>query len=111
MMSASLTGIHIEQRSCFNLILQLQRNGDVYDLSGANVTGQIRRDFDNSLQAVFKSEILDLTSGIVKLSLDGDQTQNIDLSPCSWDLYVDKEEECPDKLLYGPVYLIKNNTY
>jgi hypothetical protein len=110
-MSASLTGINIEQRSCFNLVLQLKRNGSVYNLSGANVTGQIRRDFDGSLQAVFRSEILDLPNGVVKLSLDGDQTQNIDLSPCSWDLYVDRQQECPDKLLYGPVYLIKNNTY
>lgn len=109
-MSASLTGIRIEQRACFNLTVQLQKNGSVYNLSGASVTGQIRRDFDDALQAVFQTEILSVPSGIVKISLNGSTTANIDLAPCSWDLYVDKESECPDKLLYGPVYVAKSNT-
>lgn len=109
-MSASLTGIHIEQRACFNLTMQLKRNGSIYNLSGANVTGQIRRNFDDALQAIFKTEILSVPSGIVKISLNGAETAAIDLAPCSWDLYVDKESECPDKLLYGPVYVEKANT-
>jgi hypothetical protein len=25
-------------------------------------------------------------------------------------LFADRENECPDKLLYGPVYLVKNIT-
>jgi hypothetical protein len=109
-MSAAFTGITIEQRSCYNLTLTLTKNGSVYDLSGVNLKGEIRRDFDDALQAVFKTEILNIPSGIAKISLSGSQTAAIDLSPCSWDLFADKENECPDKLLYGPVYLIKNAT-
>ncbi len=109
-MSAAYTGITIEQRSCYNLTLTLTRNGGIYNLSGVTLTGQIRRDFDDALQAVFKTEILSIPSGIAKISLSGDQTTAIDLSPCHWDLFADKENECSDKLLYGPVYLIKNIT-
>ena len=109
-MSAAYTGITIEQRSCYNLTLNLTRNNSVYDLSGVNLTGQIRRDFDNELQAVFKTEILSIPSGIAKISLSGSETAGIDLAPCHWDLFADRENECPDKLLYGPVYLVKNIT-
>jgi hypothetical protein len=109
-MSASLTGISIEQRACFNLTMQLQKNGSVYNLSGANATGQIRRNFDDELQAVFTTEILSIPSGTVKISLNSSQTAGIDLSPCSWDLYIDNGSECPDKLLYGPVYVEKTCT-
>jgi hypothetical protein len=109
-MSAAYTGITIEQRECFNLTLTITKNGSIYNLSGVNLTGEIRRDFDNKLQAVFKTEILSIPSGIAKISLSGSQSAAIDLSPCSWDLFADKENECPDKLMYGPVYLIKNIT-
>jgi hypothetical protein len=109
-MSAAYTGITIEQRECFNLTLTIQKNNAVYNLSGVNLTGQIRRDFDNQLQAVFKTEILSAESGLAKMSLSGYQTAAIDLSPCSWDLFADRENECPDKLLYGPVYLVRNIT-
>ena len=109
-MSAAYTGITIEQRACFNLTLTITQNTGIYNLSGVTLTGQIRRDFDDELQAVFKTEILSIPSGIAKISLSGDQTQLIDLSPCNWDLYADKTGACPDKLLYGPVYLIKNAT-
>jgi hypothetical protein len=109
-MSAAYTGISIEQRSCFNLTLTIQKNGSVYNLSGVSLTGQIRRDFDDELQAVFTAEILSIPSGLAKISLNGTQTDAIDLAPCSWDLFADKENECPDRLLYGPVYITKNIT-
>ena len=109
-MSAAYTGISIEQRGCFNLTLSIQKNGSIYNLSGVSLTGQIRRDFDGELQAVFTTEILSIPSGLAKISLNGEQTAGIDLAPCSWDLFADKENECPDKLLYGPVYLTKNIT-
>lgn len=110
-MSAALTGISIEQGSCYNLTLQINRNGSVYNLSGVSLTGQIRRDFDDALQATFNSQILDINSGFAKISLTADQTKVVDLSPCSWDLFADKgSDQCPDKLLYGPVYVIKQRT-
>jgi hypothetical protein len=109
-MSAAYTGITIEQRECFDLTLTISKNGSIYDLSGVNLTGEIRRDFDNKLQVVFKTEIISIPSGIAKISLSGSETAQIDLSPCSWDLFADKLNACPDKLMYGPVYLIKNIT-
>jgi len=109
-MSAAYTGITIEQRECFNLTLTINKNGSIYDLSGVELTGQIRRDFDGELQASFSTEILSIPSGIARISLNSLATESIDLSPCSWDLFADKTGSCPDKLMYGPVYLIKNIT-
>jgi hypothetical protein len=109
-MSAAFTGINIEQRSCFDLTLSIQRNGGFYNLSGVALNGEIRRDFDDALQATFDYEILNASEGLAKISLTSEQTESIDLSPCSWDLFADKSGECPDKLMYGPVYLIKNIT-
>jgi hypothetical protein len=109
-MSAAFTGISIEQRSCFDLTLSIQQNGDFYDLSGVTLEGQIRRDFDDALQATFDVDVLDASEGLAKISLTPQQTEAIDLSPCSWDLFANRGQDCPDKLLYGPVYLIKNVT-
>lgn len=109
-MSAANTGITIEQRACYDLTLTIERSGGIYDLSGVTLTGQIRRNFDDALQAVFKTEILNISSGIAKISLNGMQTQSLDLAPSYWDLYADKVGECSDKLLSGPVYVIKNST-
>lgn len=110
-MSASLTGIYIEQRACFDLTLSIQKDSNPYNLSGVNLTGVIRRDFDDQLQAVFQTDIVNIESGIAKISLSGAATANIDLSPCSWELYADNQSGCSDKLYYGPVYVAKNNTY
>ncbi len=113
-MSAAYTGITVEQRACYDLTLTIAQNGSIYDLTDVSLTGQIRRDFDDELQAVFTTEILSIASGTAKISLNASQTAAIDLAPCSWDLYADKTGsragECPDKLLYGPVYVIKNAT-
>ena len=109
-MSAAYTGITIEQRACYDLTLTIQQNGGIYNLSGVTLTGQIRRNFDDALQAVFTTEVLSIPSGIAKISLNGAQTQNLDLAPSYWDLYADKSGECPDKLMYGPVYVIKSAT-
>lgn len=109
-MSAAYTGITIEQRACYDLTLTIQQNGGIYNLSGVTLTGQIRRNFDDALQAVFTTEVLSIPSGIAKISLNGTQTQNLDLAPSYWDLYADKSGQCPDRLMSGPVYIIKNTT-
>jgi hypothetical protein len=109
-MSAAYTGITIEQRACYDLTLTIQRNNGIYNLSGVTLTGQIRRDFDDALQAVLTTQIISIPSGIAKISLNATQTLSLDLAPCYWDLYADKSGECPDKLMYGPVYVIKSAT-
>jgi hypothetical protein len=109
-MSAAFTGITIEQRSCYDLTLTIQQNGGIYNLSGVTLTGQIRRNFDDALQAVLTTEILSLPSGIAKISLSSAQTSNLDLAPSYWDLYADRSGKCPDKLMYGTVDIVKNTT-
>ena len=109
-MSAAYTGITIEQRGCYDLTLTIQRSSGIYNLSGVTLTGQIRRSFDDALQAVLTTEIISIPSGIAKISLNSAQTLNLDLAPSYWDLYADKSGECPDKLMYGPVYVIKSAT-
>ena len=109
-MSAAYTGITIEQRDCYDLTLTIQRSNGIYNLSGVTLTGQIRRSFDDALQAVLTTEIISIPSGIAKISLNSAQTLNLDLAPSYWDLYADKSGECPDKLMYGPVYVIKSAT-
>ena len=109
-MSAAYTGITIEQRACSDLTLTLQRSNGIYNLSGVTLTGQIRRSFDDALQAVLTTEIISIPSGIAKISLNASQTLNLDLAPSYWDLYADKSGECPDKLMYGPVYVVKSAT-
>jgi hypothetical protein len=109
-MSAAYTGITIEQRGCYDLTLTIQRSNGIYNLSGVTLTGQIRRSFDDALQAVLTTEIISIPSGIAKISLNSAQTLNLDLAPSYWDLYADKSGECPDKLMHGPVYVIKSAT-
>lgn len=109
-MSAAYTGITIEQRACYDLTLTIQQNGGIYNLSGATLTGQIRRNFDDALQAVFTTEIINIPNGTARISLDGTQTQNLDLAPSYWDLYADKTGQCSDKLMFGDVYIVKNST-
>jgi hypothetical protein len=109
-MSAAFTGITIEQRSCYDLTLTIQQNGGIYNLSGVTLTGQIRRNFDDALQAVLTTEVLSLPSGIAKISLSSAQTSNLDLAPSYWDLYADRSGQCPDKLMYGTVDIVKNTT-
>jgi hypothetical protein len=109
-MSAAYTGITIEQRACYDLTLTIQRSNGIYNLSGVTLTGQIRRSFDDALQAVLTTEIISIPSGIAKISLNASQTLNLDLAPSYWDLYADKSGECPDKLMYGPVYVVKSAT-
>jgi len=110
-MSAAFTGITIEQRSCYDLTLTIQRNNGIYNLSGVTLTGQIRRNFDDALQAVLTTQIISIPSGIAKISLSSAQTSNLDLSPSYWDLYADRSGQCPDKLMYGTVDIVKSATY
>jgi hypothetical protein len=92
------------------LTLTIQQNGGIYNLSGVTLTGQIRRNFDDALQAVLTTEVLSLPSGIAKISLSSAQTSNLDLAPSYWDLYADRSGQCPDKLMYGTVDIVKNTT-
>ena len=110
-MSAALYDISIEKRACFSLGLTFTNtDGSPYNLSGVTLTGEIRRDFDNELQAIFNTQILNSQSGTAIISLTSDQTLLLDVAPSSYDLFADRLDGCPDKLLYGSVINIDNKT-
>lgn len=109
-MSAAYTGISIERGAEFSMILDIDRGGGEYSLANSSFEGQIRRNFDNALQAQFLYEILNEESGKARIYLTSNQTKDIDLAPCYWDLFCNRSGDSPDKLLYGPVEVIKSAT-
>jgi hypothetical protein len=110
-MSAALYDISIEKRACFSLGLTFTNaDGSAYNLSGVTLTGEIRRDFDGELQAVFNTQTLNAASGTAIISLTSGQTILLDVAPSSYDLFADRLDGCPDKLLYGSVTSIDNKT-
>jgi hypothetical protein len=109
-MSAVLYPITIEKRACFDLPLTLTNSyGSAYNLSGVNLTGQIRRNFDNALQATFIYSVVNSGTASVKLSLTSGQTYNMDVAPSSYDVFLDASG-CSDRILYGPVTISGNYT-
>jgi hypothetical protein len=110
-MSASLYDISIEKRACFSLGLTFTNtDGSPYNLSGVTLTGEIRRNFDDSLQAVFNTQILSAASGTAIVSLTSAQTLLLDTAPSSYDIFADYSGDCPDKLMYGSVTTVENQT-
>jgi fructose-1,6-bisphosphatase len=110
-MSAALYDISIEKRACFSLGLTFTNtDGSPYNLSGVALTGEIRRDFDNALQAVFNTQILNTESGTAIISLTSEQTLALDTAASSYDIFADRLDGCPDKLMYGSVTNIDNKT-
>jgi hypothetical protein len=110
-MSAALYDISIEKRACFSLGLTFTNtDGSPYNLSGITLTGEIRRDFDNELQAVFNTQILNTGSGTAIISLTSDQTLSLDTAASSYDIFADRLDGCPDKLMYGSITNIDNKT-
>ena len=110
-MSAALYDISIEKRACFSLGLTFTNtDGSPYNLSGITLTGQIRRDFDNQLQAVFNTQIINAENGAAIISLTSEQTLALDITPSSYDIFADGLNGCTDKLMYGSVINIDNKT-
>ena len=110
-MSAALYDISIEKRASWGKSLVFTNpDGTPYNLSGLTLTGQIRRDFDDALQAVFNTQIVNAASGSAVISLDCTQTSLIDEAPSSYDVFIDRVSGCSDKLLYGSVTISGSET-
>lgn len=110
-MPATRYDILIEKRACYDLTLSLTNDsGSPYNLSGLNITGQIRRDFDNALQGVFNYSVINSGSGIVKLSLGTGDTYNMDVAASSYDVFIDGISGCSEKLIYGIATISGNKT-
>lgn len=110
-MPATRYDILIEKRACYDLTLCLTDDlGNPYNLSGLSLTGQVRRDFDNALQGVFNYSVLNSGSGIVQLSFGTGDTYNMDVAPSSYDVFIDKNDGCSEKLIYGIATISGNKT-
>ncbi len=109
-MPATEYDILIERRSSFTLPLLLtDATGAPYNLSGITLTGQVRRFFDDSLQAAFTYSVLNSGQASVSLSLTTGQTAAIDLAPCIYDIFMDTTSGS-EKLLYGVASIGRNAT-
>jgi len=109
-MPATQYDILIEKRAGFSLPLILtDASGSPFNLSGTTLTGQVRRSFDNALQAVFNYSVLNSGEATVNLTLSSNQTSAIDLSPSVYDVFMDTASGS-ERILYGFVDIDKNVT-
>jgi hypothetical protein len=109
-MPATQYDILIEKRADFSLPLLLTNaSGSPFNLSGVTLTGQVRRVFDNALQAVFNYSVLNSGSASVTLSLSSTQTSAIDSSPSFYDIFLDTTSGS-ERILYGAADIDKNVT-
>jgi hypothetical protein len=111
-MSATKYDIVIEKRSIFELPLALSDDsGNPYPLAGISLTGQVRRNYDDALQAVFHYEVLDSGTSSIKMSLNSDVTAEIENTYCSYDIFIDVEGENSSKrVVYGAAIISGNVT-
>ena len=110
-MSALYYDITIEKRACFSLPLSLTTDsGSPVDLSGSLLKVQVRRNFDNALQASFVYSVLDSGQASVLLSLGTGDTLAIEEAASSYDVFIDTPDGCSEKILYGAAFISGNRT-
>lgn len=108
-MAAIEYNILIEKGACFELPLTLTDSNDQpYNLSGALVSGQIRRVFDDQFQAEFQYEVLDIADASINLTLSREQTLSIDVAASVFDIFLIPATGCYDKLIYGQAEIKAN---
>tara|TARA_Y100000114_G_scaffold11366_1_gene9055 strand:+ start:545 stop:901 length:357 start_codon:yes stop_codon:yes gene_type:complete len=105
--------IVIEKRATFSFESTFtQADGSPLDLTNRNIVGEIRRNFDNALEAEFDIVVLNATSGIVSITLSKEKTAALSDNACRYDIFSDNINSPFDslKLLTGSVTIIKNIT-
>jgi hypothetical protein len=111
-MCAGVYNIIIEKRANFVFTAQLKKaDGTPYDLTNRTLRGQIRRTFDDALQAEFSISETDPSNGIVEVSLNKQQTASLVEADSYYDIFADYDISGEsDKVLAGTVTIIKNCT-
>lgn len=106
-MAGTRYDILIEQGACLNLPLTLtDENGLAYDLVADNapfLTGVIYRDYDNAIQATFNYTEVNATGGLAQMTITSQQSQMMEATYSSYDIFLVKADGCVDRLLYGAV--------
>ncbi len=110
-MAAGTHNITIEKKASFSFSATFkQPNGSALNLTDRTPSAQIRRDFDNGLQATFTVVKTDATNGIATLSLTSAQTSALTEDPSHYDLFFTLSNGTVEKVLQGSVSIIKNVT-
>ena len=108
---AGTFNITIEKRATFSFDSTFTAtDGNGLDLTDTTLTGEIRRNFDGALEATLTITVLNVTSGIVNISLSKDQTAALTDNACTYDIFADHIDGTTVKLLTGSVTIIKNIT-
>ena len=110
-MAAGTFNITIEKRATFSFEATFsQANGNALDLTNRTLSGEIRRNFDNVLEATFTIVKTNATSGIATISLSKTDTTALTDNACTYDIFADHTDGTTLKLLTGSVTIVENIT-
>lgn len=111
-MSAGTYNITIERRASFSFAATIKNSdGSGYDLTGRTLNGQIRRNWDNGLQATLTIVETDSENGIITVSLTKAQTAALTLDDSTYDIFADDDSTSDSKkILTGTVTIVENET-
>lgn len=111
-MAAGTYNITIERRASFSFSATITNSdGSPYDLTDRTLRGQIRRNWDNGLQANLTVVEADSANGIVNVSLTKEQTASLTLDDSTYDIFADDDSTgASKKILIGSVTIVENET-
>ncbi len=110
-MAAGNYDIIIEKKANFSFTATFkQSTGAALDLTNRTLTGEIRRDFDNVLQATFTITKSDATKGIALIELSSAQTSVLTLDDSHYDIFSTLNTGNVERLLEGKATIVKNIT-
>lgn len=110
-MAAGIFNITIEKRATFSFETTFtQADSSALDLTDRTLIGEIRRNFDNVLEATFTVTKTNASGGIATISLTKAQTAALTENDCTYDVFADHTDGTTLKLLTGSVTIVKNIT-
>lgn len=111
-MCAGVYNIIIQKRANFAFTAKLTKaDGSPYDLTNRTLRGQIRRSFDDVLQAELHIVELDVSNGIIEVSLTKEETARLIDADSYYDIFADYDVSGDaDKVLVGTATIVKNCT-
>lgn len=110
-MAAGTFNITIEKRASFTFQSTFtEADGSALDLTNRTLSGEIRRNFDNGLEATFTITKTNASGGVASVSLTKAQTAALTENACTYDIFADHTDGTALKLLTGSVTIVKNIT-
>ena len=108
---AGIYNITIEKRTSFAFTATFsQANGSALNLTNRTLSAQLRRDFDNALQADFTITKTDATKGIATVSLTSGQSAALTNDESHYDIFAIQSDGTSERLLQGKATIVDNIT-